>query len=60
MSFLVQLLFPWELENLGNAMTLLIFGLFAVVGLLIVLRILPDWLYDRILAQAPRKPRRGV
>ena len=31
-SFLVQLLFPWELENLGNAMTFLIFGLFAVVG----------------------------
>jgi MFS family permease len=41
-SFLVQLLFPWELENLGNAMTFLIFGLFAVVGLLIVLRILPE------------------
>lgn len=31
-SFLVQLLFPWELEILGNAGTFLLFGVFAVIG----------------------------
>ena len=41
-SFLVQLLFPWELENLGNAMTFLIFGVFAVIGLIVVWRLLPE------------------
>ncbi len=41
-SFLVQLVFPWELANLGNANTYLIFGLFALVGLIILARILPE------------------
>ncbi len=41
-SFLVQLVFPWEIQNLGNAMTYLLFGLFAVIGLLILARILPE------------------
>ncbi|MBT8450600.1 MAG: sugar porter family MFS transporter [Deltaproteobacteria bacterium] len=41
-SFLVQLVFPWELENLGNSLTFLIYGLFAIVGLIIVMRILPE------------------
>jgi sugar porter (SP) family MFS transporter len=41
-SFLVQLIFPWELQNLGNSMTFLIYGLFAVVGLIVVLRLLPE------------------
>jgi len=41
-SFLVQLIFPWELQNLGNSMTFLIYGLFAIVGLLIVMRLLPE------------------
>ena len=41
-SFFVQLVFPWELENLGNSMTFLIYGLFAIVGLFIVLRLLPE------------------
>ena len=41
-SFGVQLVFPWELENLGNAMTFLIYGVFAVVGLIFVLRIVPE------------------
>lgn len=31
-AFLVQLLFPWELSIIGNAMTFLLFGLFAVIG----------------------------
>ena len=42
MSFLVQLMFPWELSNLGSATTFLIFGLIAAVGLLILLKILPE------------------
>ena len=41
-SFSVQLVFPWELENLGNSRTFLIYGLFAVLGLVIVMRLLPE------------------
>ncbi len=41
-SFLVQLLFPWQLANIGNAGTFLIYGLFAVVGLLIIAKLLPE------------------
>ena len=41
-SFLVQLIFPWELQNLGNSLTFLIYGLFAIVGLILVMRLLPE------------------
>jgi SP family arabinose:H+ symporter-like MFS transporter len=41
-SFLVQLVFPWELENLGNSVTFLLYGIFAIVGLVVVMRILPE------------------
>jgi SP family arabinose:H+ symporter-like MFS transporter len=41
-SFLVQLVFPWELETLGNSTTFLIYGSFAVIGLVIVTRLLPE------------------
>ena len=41
-SFLVQLVFPWELENFGPATTFLIYGSFAIVGLVFVLRVLPE------------------
>lgn len=41
-SFLVQLIFPWELSYLGNSLTFLIYGLFAAAGLLIVMFILPE------------------
>ena len=41
-SFIVQLVFPWELENFGNSVTFLIYGLFAIVGLVVVLKILPE------------------
>ena len=41
-SFGVQLIFPWELENLGNATTFLIYGVFAIVGLVFVMRLLPE------------------
>ena len=41
-SFGVQLVFPWELENLGNATTFLIYGVFAVAGLFFIMRLLPE------------------
>lgn len=41
-SFIVQLVFPWELANLGNSATFLIYGLFAVMGLVLVVRIFPE------------------
>ena len=41
-AFLVTLVFPWQLETIGNAGTFLIYGLFAVVGLVFVMRILPE------------------
>ena len=41
-AFLVTFLFPWQLEAIGNAGTFLIYGLFAVVGLVFVMRILPE------------------
>jgi sugar porter (SP) family MFS transporter len=41
-SFLVQLIFPWELQNLGNSLTFLIYGLFAIGGLILVMRLLPE------------------
>jgi MFS family permease len=41
-SFTVQLVFPWELQNLGNSGTFLVYGLFAVVGFFIVMRLLPE------------------
>jgi sugar porter (SP) family MFS transporter len=41
-SFLVQLVFPWELANLGTTGTFLVYGLFAVAGLVIIVRLLPE------------------
>ena len=41
-SFGVQLVFPWELQNLGSSVTFLIYGAFALVGLVLILRILPE------------------
>jgi MFS family permease len=41
-SFGVQLVFPWELQNLGSSTTFLIYGAFALVGLVLMLRILPE------------------
>jgi SP family arabinose:H+ symporter-like MFS transporter len=41
-SFTVQLVFPWELDRIGNAATFLIYALFAVVGLIVVLKLLPE------------------
>lgn len=41
-SSLVQLIFPWELSNLGNAVTFFIFGAIAFVGFFILFKILPE------------------
>ncbi|MEL6534028.1 MAG: sugar porter family MFS transporter [Bacteroidota bacterium] len=41
-SWVVQFIFPWELNNLGNATTYLIFGVFAIVGFVILGRYLPE------------------
>lgn len=41
-SFGVQLVFPWELENLGNSLTFLIYGGFALAGLFLLMRMLPE------------------
>jgi MFS family permease len=41
-SSLVQLIFPWELANLGNAGAFFIFGGIALVGFFILLKILPE------------------
>ena len=41
-SFLVQLVFPWELSTLGNAGTFLLYGIFAVTGLIIIMKLLPE------------------
>ena len=38
----MQLVFPWELENFGSSVTFLLYGLFAIVGLVVVMRILPE------------------
>jgi sugar porter (SP) family MFS transporter len=41
-SFIVQLVFPWELEVLGSSTTFLVYGVFAVIGLVFVMRVLPE------------------
>jgi MFS family permease len=41
-SSLVQLIFPWELSNLGNALTFFIFGIIALIGFFILLKLLPE------------------
>lgn len=41
-SFLVQLVFPWELETIGSSLTFLIYGLFAAAGLIFVLTKVPE------------------
>jgi SP family arabinose:H+ symporter-like MFS transporter len=41
-SFLVQWVFPWELDRLGSAMTFLIYGLFAIVGFVFIVKVIPE------------------
>lgn len=41
-SFLVQLVFPWELSTIGTAPTFFIYGLFAALGLIFILLKVPE------------------
>lgn len=41
-SFLVQLVFPWELANIGSSFTFLIYGLFGALGLIFIIVALPE------------------
>ncbi|HKL02166.1 MAG TPA: MFS transporter, partial [Cryomorphaceae bacterium] len=41
-SFSVQLIFPWELENLGSSTTFLIYGIFAALGLVFIIMKIPE------------------
>jgi MFS family permease len=41
-SFFVQLLFPWELSTFGAALTFFSYGVFAVIGLILVAWLLPE------------------
>ena len=41
-SSLVQLIFPWELSNLGNSLTFFIFGSISLIGFFVLLKILPE------------------
>jgi MFS family permease len=41
-SFIVQLVFPWELEVLGSATTFLIYGVFALLGLIFIIKVVPE------------------
>lgn len=41
-SFLVQWIFPWELDTLGSAGTFLLYGVFAALGLIFIIRVIPE------------------
>ncbi|GMM67329.1 sugar porter family MFS transporter [Alteromonas sp. MTD1] len=41
-SFVVQLVFPWELMNFGAAITFALYGAFAVISLFLVVRYFPE------------------
>jgi MFS family permease len=41
-SWIVQLIFPWELSNLGNALSFFIFGVIAIIGFFALFKILPE------------------
>jgi SP family arabinose:H+ symporter-like MFS transporter len=41
-SFLVQLVFPWELSTIGNTGTFLIYGIFAAFGIVFILLKVPE------------------
>lgn len=41
-SWAVQFFFPWQVNSMGNALTFLIYGLFAVVSLILVIALLKE------------------
>jgi MFS family permease len=40
--FTVQFVFPWQMKNLGGGYTFLIYAVFALVGVLLLARMLPE------------------
>jgi SP family arabinose:H+ symporter-like MFS transporter len=40
--FIVQLVFPWQMEKVGGAVTFAIYGVLALVGLLLMAKVLPE------------------
>jgi MFS transporter, SP family, arabinose:H+ symporter len=40
--FLTQLLFPWQMDRFGGAATFAMYGVFALVGLLLLAKVLPE------------------
>ena len=41
-SFVVQWVFPWELATFGSATTFLIYGVFAALGLIFIIKVIPE------------------
>lgn len=41
-SFTIQLVFPWEIATFGTATTFIIYGAFALIGFVLVYRLLPE------------------
>jgi sugar porter (SP) family MFS transporter len=41
-SFIVQWIFPWELSTIGSAGTFLIYGIFAALGLIFIIKVIPE------------------
>ena len=41
-SSVAQLIFPWELSNLGSSITFLIYGVFALIGLIFIIIKVPE------------------
>jgi len=40
--FFAQQVFPWQMQHMGGARTFLIYGMFAVLGVAVLIRILPE------------------
>jgi sugar porter (SP) family MFS transporter len=62
-SFTVQLVFPWELESIGNSVTFLIYGVFAAIGLAFVLGRVPETKgksLEQLEVALVRSPRRAT
>jgi SP family arabinose:H+ symporter-like MFS transporter len=41
-SFIVQWVFPWELDTVGSAGTFLIYGIFMAIGLVFIIKMIPE------------------
>jgi MFS family permease len=41
-SWTIQQVFPWELSNFGSALTFFIYGILALFGVLIFVKLLPE------------------